>query len=362
MRFFLVFNFFLFSFGQIFRITLFDRQINFYLYEISLCLFLMILFFKLKLSPLFFFLREDRNFFLFPVVLGVSYLINFFEFNPFQRLVALLYLLRFIFYLSYYIYLSFWLKQQKENFQGVELGLKIFYLITFFTTATQFFLYPDLRNLIYLGWDPHLNRAFGVFFDTSIAAAVFGLVILSEKNLFLKSAYFVLLIASFSRGLILSFFISLVYLIVVERKSFKIIGIVCLLIFVLLFLIPKPAGEGGKLTRLYTIFSRLNDYREGSQLFFSKPLFGYGYNYLRFVRNKGQSNAASNFSSTPLTILVSAGIVGLLAFFHFLSWFWRRFESKKPVILFLLVSSLFDNILFHPFILFLFFSNLLSDR
>ncbi|PJC80876.1 hypothetical protein CO008_00645, partial [Candidatus Roizmanbacteria bacterium CG_4_8_14_3_um_filter_36_12] len=45
-------TFLLFSLGQLGRFSLYNQQINFYLYEIFLGLLLIILFFKYRLEPL----------------------------------------------------------------------------------------------------------------------------------------------------------------------------------------------------------------------------------------------------------------------------------------------------------------------
>ncbi|MFH0979866.1 MAG: O-antigen ligase family protein, partial [Candidatus Roizmanbacteria bacterium] len=116
---------------------------------------------------------------------------------------------------------------------------------------------------------------------------------------------------------------------------------------------PKPTGEGVNLTRTFSIISRVEDYREGINLFIKKPILGYGYNRLRYVRNIQDSHAGASFSSSYLTILVSSGIMGLIGLMSLVRLIWKKKKNFRFLLLFLAVVSLFDNVLLHPFVLFL---------
>ncbi|GAB4219283.1 MAG: hypothetical protein Fur009_4650 [Candidatus Microgenomates bacterium] len=211
---------------------------------------------------------------------------------------------------------------------------------------------------MYLGWDPHLMRTFGVFFDTSIAAIVYGLVFFITESLIIKFIFLIFLILSFSRSVILSFIFALGYSIYKEKKSALSLMLIVFFIIVSLILTPKPFGEGAKLTRTFTIISRINDYKEGLNLFFKRPFFGWGYNRLRYVRDIIDSNAASNFSSSYLTVLAASGISGLSGLLVLIYFFWKKFHDKRVIFIFIGLASFFDNIFLHPFILFLIFSSL----
>ncbi|GIW64865.1 MAG: hypothetical protein KatS3mg092_0798 [Patescibacteria group bacterium] len=350
-----------FSLGQLARITLFERQINFYIYEIFLLIVLLTLIFKFKLEPIKYFWKNFKEFFLFFLILILSLIFNFNQFVYFQNLVGLLYFLRLFFYFVYFFYLYYFVRNHQYFKKNIQVSLNIFIILTIISTITQFFLYPDLRNLMYLGWDPHLGRTFGVFFDTSIAAVIYGLIFFISNNFFIKIIYLFFLIFSFSRGVILSFIFTLLYVFLKNKQSvFRLIIFIIFLIIVLI-LVPKPFGEGSKLTRTYTIISRINDYKEGWNLFLKKPIFGWGYNRLRYVRNIENSHAASNFSSSYLTILVSSGFLGLLSFLFLLNFFWKKFKNKRELLILIGLTSFFDNIFLHPFILFLFFTSLFDN-
>lgn len=124
-------------------------------------------------------------------------------------------------------------------------------------------------------------------------------------------------------------------------------------------LAPRPFGEGVNLLRTSTIESRLTDYDQGLKLWQKNPVFGVGYNRIRYLKPaigeelRGESHAGASFHSSYLIILVTAGVVGLGAFAY---WLWTIAKISNFTIIsaiFLGVYSLFDNILLHPFILFL---------
>ena len=344
---------FLFSLGQLGRISFFDQQINFYLYEVTLTLSLLILFFKYRLLPVKEAWKKFRPVFFFLGILLISLLINWFNYDLFENTVAALYFLRLILYLFYFFYLKYHSKTIKN---------KIFLIavLTIISTLIQYFFYPDLRNLNYQGWDPHLYRTFGVFFDTSVAAAIFGIFYLVVNQPVIRIIYLILIALSFSRAIYLGLSLTLIY-IFIQKKQFKKIILFLLFFIVLIFIIPKPAGEGVNLKRFYSIASRAEDYQQGIDLWKNKPLIGYGYNHIRRIKNSDSVHSGAAFSSSFLTILVSSGILGLFSFVWAL-WSLKKSNKIAPALLiFLSIVSLFDNILLHPFILFLLFTSL-SDR
>jgi len=169
---FLLLLFGVFSLGQLGRVSFLNQEINFYLYEPLLVIGFFYFFIKYRFKPLKLYYPSYKVIFFFMASLLFSFFVNFFSFTVIQNLISSLYFIRLAIYLLFFCYLFFHLKQIKLRFNNELLFLFIAVLITSFI---QYFFYPDLQNLIYLGWDPHYNRMFGVFFDTSTAAAVFGL-------------------------------------------------------------------------------------------------------------------------------------------------------------------------------------------
>lgn len=344
---------FLFSLGQLGRVSFFNQQINFYLYEVVLLLTLFFLFLKYRLNPIKIAWKKHKSIFLFIFILLLSLLVNLQSFTLFQNIVGLLYFFRLLLYFLYFFYLS-------HHLFPIKKGLFLIAVLTIFFTLIQYFFYPDLRNLFYQGWDPHLYRTFGVFFDTSISAAIFGIFFLTINQSVIKIFYLILTALSFSRSTYLGLSLSLVYLFI-NQKQFRKIILFFVFFAILVFFIPKPSGEGVNLKRLYSISSRAEDYRLGLTLWKNKPITGYGYNRIRYIKNNNSVHSGSAFSSSFLTILVSSGIPGLISFIYVL-WGLGRSNKIAPILLiFLSIVSLFDNVLLHPFILFLLFINL-SDR
>ncbi|EKE13691.1 MAG: hypothetical protein ACD_12C00867G0002 [uncultured bacterium] len=350
----------LFSLGQLGRVSFFNQQVNFYLYEVTLVFSIFFLFFKYRFQPI----KHERKkiipIILFLGVLLISMLIDWTKYSLFENIVGLLYLCRLHLYLIFFIYLQYHTKTDKNFLKVVKKGIFLIAILTIISTLVQYFFYPDLRNLLYQDWDPHLYRTFGVFFDTSIAAAIFGIFFLTVNQPIIKIIYLALVALSFSRSIYLGLSLTLIYFFINQKQIKKIIFFF-LFFIALIFFIPKPAGEGVNLKRLYSINSRAEDYRQGINLWIKKPIFGYGYDRIRYIKNSKSIHSGATFSSSFLTILVSSGILGLLSFIWVL-WSLRKSNKLAPILLiFLCIVSLFDNVLLHPFILFLLFINL-SDK
>lgn len=350
----------LFSLGQLGRVSLFNQQINFYLYEITLIFSLFILFIKYRFDPIKDAWKKFQPVFILLGILTISLLTDFASFTFFQNLVGALYLYRLHLYFIYFFYLRYHVQKNINFSKVIKNGIFFIAVLTIISTLTQYFLYPDLRNLFYQGWDPHLYRTFGVFFDTSIASAVFGIFFLTINRPVIKTIYLLLIALSFSRSVYLGLSLTLIYLFASQKKYVKIF-LFFLFFATLIVLIPKPFGEGVNLARYYSINSRINDYKEGIDLWKKKPLIGYGYNRIRYVKKSDSLHSGATYSSSFLTILVSSGIFGLISFVWAL-WCLRKSNKLAPFLLiFISLVSLSDNIALHPFILFLLFINL-SDR
>lgn len=372
-------TFFLFSLGQLGRISLQNQQVNVYLYEVAMFLLLLFLFIKYRLKPLASgFTRWKEGYYL----IGAMLLSNIFNINAFnnqQNLVAWLYFMRLIGYFIYFIYLFFAIKEKPTQVKKtLRNGLLIFILITIVSSIIQYFLYPNLRNLSYQGWDPHQYRLFGVFFDTSIIGALYGLIFLflffeqlAIKKYhwlayILKGSYLVFLIASFARNVYLGIILTLgiYFLAKVKWRSL----VVFLAIFVIvLFIIPKPFGEGIKLTRQFSLLGRLSDYEVGVKLWIQKPFFGFGYNHIRYLKEQinlndfqglETSHAGASFHSSYLVMLVTSGVTGLILLLAFMHKLAGLSGNARHYLLFVGIVSMFDNVLLHPFILFILFSML----
>ena len=363
-------SFLLFSLGQLQRISFFNQLINIYIYEIALAISLLLLFLKCKFIPITKSLSKFKIIYLFLAFLLITFFFELNKYSPWQNLTAYLYLLRLIFYYVYFFYFYYFLKENKTVKKHLKVCLISLILIVTVTSLIQYFLYPDLRNLIYQGWDPHLYRSFGVFFDTSIAGAIYGLLFLwlffKQKNnyyfkvirLILLSMLFFLIISIFSRSLYIAiFFVLFIYLL--TKKRFAALSIIIFFSILLFVVIPKPQGEGAKIGRIFSIESRLKDYGIAYKLWIKKPLIGYGYNRIRYIKNQnnivdyGLNHAGASFHSSFLVVLVTGGIVGLILFAGMLLKISKQGYVIRHQMLLLVILSLSDNVILHPFVLFL---------
>ncbi len=364
-------TFILFSFGQLGRISFFGQQVNIYIYEIPLVLLTFFLLIRSKLEPIKNFYKTFPAVYWFFFWLLLTFLVGVSHFSLFQNSVGILYFLRLLSYFLFFFYLLYEAKKNKKIIVTLTRCVEIFIVLTIFFSLIQYFLYPNLRNLQYLGWDPHLFRLFGLFFDTSLAAAVYGLIflflILKWPIALFIFIYFVFILLTYSRMVYLVF--STVFiLILLSKKYFKPIGIFILLMIVGLVLIPKPGGAGVNLLRYFSIQSRFSDYQTALQIISRNPLVGYGYDRIRYVKealgllaqNEADiSHAGAAFSSSYLIILVSSGLIGLTLFLASLVQLGIKNKTWGFFILFIALLSLSDNIVLQPFVLFLLFSFLI---
>jgi hypothetical protein len=199
----------LFTVGQLGRIQVF------YIYEIFYVLFIGYLVYLYKTKPL-----RKLSEYTFPILLFLGYMfisfgLSFRNFSWDQNLIGFAYLVRLSFYLCSFVYVIYHSVEAKQ-FRYVSFrNIIVMGLLIIVSSFVQYFLYPDLRNLYYLGWDPHLSRMFGTFLEPTILGAIFGVLIvlintqyIFRKKVLLYSISAILLIGlvlTFSRGVYIAF-------------------------------------------------------------------------------------------------------------------------------------------------------------
>lgn len=249
----------------------------------------------------------------------------------------------------------------------------------------QYIIYPNLRNLYYLGWDPHEFRIFSTLLDPNFTGMILVLTLILGEYLFhyqfqhksvllhlfvfLASVLcFLALLLTYSRGSYVAF-LAVVIMWVFLNHKFKVGAVVILLLGVGLVLLPQPGGEGVKLLRTISVESRIDDSREAIKLFLTSPLIGVGFNTLRFVRNDTEndegtievSHSGAGFHNSWLFLITTTGLVGTIAYlriwWHLLVKDTSKLKTNPIKELLLLtfaavaVGSLFDNSLFYPWIM-----------
>ncbi len=287
-----------------------------------------------------------------------------------------LYLVRFGFYSLLFIIFS------QANF--AKWGKRLL-LINGLGLATlglfQLFLYPNLRNLSYLGWDPHQYRLFSTLLDPNFMGIILVLTLFVGFDLWqsgqlrkiinpaiiwlLLGKTFLALLLTYSRGSFIAFLAGIFVVLRLKRNS-RLIGAVIGLFFIILFLLPKPGGEGVNILRTISVAARWKNNLEAISLWRQSPVIGYGFNTLRFVRyaafTDDLTRLQAGFHNSWLFLLATTGISG---FFVYLD-IWQRlikakfkgkiFGNKQIYVWASLtavgVHSLFDNSLFYPWVMY----------
>ena len=313
----------------------------------------------------------------------ISLLLNISNLSLDKLFVSFLYLLRWISYLL----LFFIVKDFDINYKK-----KIPYFMLFSGTIVvlggyiQFFLYPSLRNLYYLGWDEHLYRMFSSFLDPNFLGTFLVLLLLlilgffykylKERKLYLSLILSVLgittLIATYltySRSALVMLIVSLAsFLFLIGKKKIILISILGLILII--FLIPKSfKTEGTNFLRTASSEARIGSAEIAFKIFQGSPFYGVGFNAYRYAQNKyGLDNkdwmithSGAGTDNSFLFVLATTGVIGFASFIYFiLSFFVLAKKNLKKnifsIILFsslagLIVNSLFINSLFYVFIL-----------
>lgn len=344
----LIFTFFSFFIGQIFRPNLFGT--SFPLIDLAIIfLSLSNIFLKLKNNQL----KSKNKFFtiflIFAWVLlgftGFKYQIN--SFKP------LFYLIRLTCLLSFIIFPL-----------SISRRLKNIFYISIFTNIIfgliQYFVWPDFTYFDINHWDPHLYRLVSTFFDPTFTGLIYLFFII---KLFLDKKIphrwplliigYLALALTYSRSTYLSFLLTFAF-IAFSKKNLKIFFISFLLIAATIFCLPRQPGEGTKLERTSSITAKIKNYQEGFSLFQKSPIIGFGYNNLPFVRTTQDENSHANsgFDGSLLTLLTTTGIIGTTLFLLGLNKLYFKSDLiKKTFILAILFHSLFANSLLYPWIL-----------
>ncbi len=332
-------------------------------------------------------LKYEKYFFGFIILCFVFLFINSKSLSSYQLLISFLYPLRFL--LLFMIFSL--IRIQKSEFKKILGKILTFAgLMIVLAGIVQYFLYPALRNQLYLGWDEHLYRLFSTFLDpnfTAVFIALFLFFILEKlrnsntgegKYLFalIFVVSFISLILTYSRGAILAFAItSLLYLFSHSYKKYlPVLFLLFALVISIMFVFKK--SEGTDILRITSTQARLGSSLQAITIFKENPIFGVGFNAYRFAldRRFSKDNSENNFPShssgtdnSLLFVLATTGVVGFgayLLFWH--SIIIEKLRDRKSLdsqvaissILLLFLSSFFVNALFYTPIMLWFFSSL----
>jgi len=203
----------------------------------------------------------------------------------------------------------------------------------------QYFWYPSLRNLYYLGWDEHLYRMFSVFFDPNFAGVFFVLVFLltvgqinlnlvkNQRLAFVLCFFSVLdiiaIYLTYSRSALLTLIVSVAIFLVLYGKKKVLLGILILLIGAI-FIAPKSLQtEGTNLFRVTSSEARLSSATTAVAIVKEHPFLGVGFNAYRYAQKEQlsahdwmETHAGAGTDNSFLFVLATTGIVGLIFYIY----------------------------------------------
>lgn len=361
--------------GEVFRVSLGnDIFIKPQDALIVICVFLFIIYcIKVRKFPKNFLLKPIAVFTLFALI---ALLVNSGSLNGNQLLTSFSYLIRWVMYAAMYVIIVNFDDGFKKTLIKV---MFVSGLIVVVCGYLQYFLYPNLRNLYYLGWDEHNYRMFSVFLDPNFAGAFFVLFLLfafewiniqmrgnSNRNTILLYAVAILTftatLLTYSRSAILMLVTGLVtYLILIRRKKliFLFFGISAL---ALVLLSPTFNKENTNLLRVTSGLARLETYDNAIEIIKDRPLFGVGFNAYRYTqqlygfrdaKTQFENHADSGVDNSFLFVFATTGILGLSAYIYLWFRILNHFFILKPkkvnihsAVIISSVSGLFINSLF----------------
>lgn len=308
------------------------------------------------------------------IVVGITYgSFIFFKAFDYGFFIGALYLLRALSYFTFAITLKNLIKEKKLQKKLLINSLFVISLFVAIFGWFQYFYLPDVRWLKPFGWDDHLYRIVGTFFDPGFMGIILTLGFLlslfyflkynSNKFLFYSFILLVTVAFTYSRASFLSLVVSLIFAGFLTKNIKKTIGILFLFVL-MIFLLPRPSSEGVKLERIYSIDSRIENYKTTYQIFIKNPLFGVGFNNLCFyktdtlkIENLG-SHSCSGSDSSILYLLSTTGVIGTLLIIKIIKDFSSKlnFSNQNTQIfmtglLAVVVHSQFTNSLFYPWVM-----------
>jgi hypothetical protein len=246
----------------------------------------------------------------------------------------------------------------------------------------QYLLFPDARLLKILGWDDHLNRAFGTlldpgFFGLMMAAGAVWLLpqwLKSPRRWLwpvLWSTQLLGLVLSFSRASYIAYVAGILVL-SWAQKSRRILLFIPLLIMALV-LVPKDGGgEGQNLSRTNSVAARVQVAQYHTEnLTWQEIIFGRGWYYesARQLHQAGVDRTAGGVVDTEaggplhaqavdnsyLHVFLSTGAIGFTLFLGGLGLYLKKIgrSTKLAVLAAVLTHGFFSTALFYPWVLLL---------
>jgi len=367
----------IFPLGQLTRLPLSLPGINIYVHDLIIALILIIGFENYRkeknIPPL------TKQITAFLTVALFSWLINLSRWGIKDSFLGSLYLLRWFAYSSIY-FATHWLARNSKGFKKKTVSLMIISgTVVAVLGLIQYFYYPNFRPMTIFGWDPHLYRIVGTFYDPGFTSMICLLTLIfliihywnqvvkkNFKILFLLLIIYSVLALTYARSGYLAFLVAAAT-IGLKKKSLKIFLFCTGLLALTILILPRQPGIGTKLERKDTLWARIKSWENGAKIISTSPLSGIGFNNYRLAqKEKGflennwlDSHSGAGLDSSLLFVTATTGILGLITYFYFLYAIFKlsfKANSKIKLIVLtttmsLLAHSLFNNSLFYPWVL-----------
>lgn len=305
----------------------------------------------------------------------LSLLINSYRLNLEDFVISFLYLVRWIFYAGIYFVVTSFDSRFKKRIPLIMILVGVVFIVL--PGYFQYFLYPDLRNLYYLGWDEHLYRLVSTFLDPNFTASVLSLLLililtmrLGRVGWIFAGFTFVALLLTYSRSGYLMLFSGMASLLVLLNKKKYLLGLFVVLILGLLLLPKNLESEGVKLLRTASFFNRLESTQQAITIIRDNPILGVGFNAYRYAQYrygfiKGENwrttHSGAGTDNSFLFVLATTGVIGFISYLY-LWWvilekaYWERSSNVISLVVLasaagLAINALFINSLFYPFVM-----------
>ena len=322
---------------------------------------------------------QAKTFALFTGALILSLVVNITSLSPMQFVVSGLYIVRWVMY-GVLFFMVFGVKHIKKYVKLLLMGSGILVVLGGYA---QYFLYPNLRNLVYYGWDAHFYRMFGTLFDPNFYGLFVVLIFLfvlfqlfktkveKEKIRFVllflyASSIFIAIFLTYSRTALVALVAGVVVLF--WKKEYwkwlvaSIAVILCTALVV--FFVSTRKQDMNSLLRTTSSNARIGSAKNALVIFLEKPILGVGFNAYRYAQYRHhfmngsptqEDHGASGADSSLLLLLATSGIVGFAAFL-FLLWSHVKALIRAPrigmaTLVAFLIGSFFVNGLFYPALL-----------
>lgn len=382
--------------GELVRITLTDTiAINFL--DIIVAVTVVIWLIKLCIQKRKIEIKNQKYFLIFSSIAVISLIINSSWLKPQEILASFLYLIRWISYTGIYFVVAGLETKRKIYIEKLMyIAGFIFVLCGYF----QYFFYPNLNALFYLGWDKHMYRMFSNFLDPNFAGAFFVLYLIflcrfihfptnlssgkAWKNLIKQATWFekmtnvlfaltlIAIFLTFSRSALLMLITSgSMYLLLINKKKL-ILALLGIIAIAILIISPFFHIENMNLLRTNSSMGRLESSQTAIKIFLKNPIIGVGFNTYRYAQLKYHfrrespyvpSHADAGTDNSFLFVLATTGIIGFIAYLSFWKTIMQHIYqsgknkknelSKVAIASFtgLIINAFFINSLFYPPIL-----------